>query len=80
MDPMIQAYALLGAGIVGGCAAIGASVGNGMVTSRTVESVARQPELKGALQILMFISIGLIEALPIIAVVIAFLLYGIGSK
>lgn len=81
MDPsMIKAGALLGAGIAGGLAALGAAVGNGLVTGRTVESVARQPEAKGSLQTLMFISIGLIEAVPIIAVVIAFLLYGIGNK
>lgn len=55
-------------------AAIGASFGNGRVISTTIEAIARQPELQGRLQTLMFIGVGLIEAVPIMAVVIAFLL------
>lgn len=76
----VKALALLGAGLAVGLAALGASIGNGMVTAKTVEGMARNPEMKGPLQTTMFISVGLIEALPIITVVIAFLLYGIGSK
>lgn len=59
-----------------GLGAIGAGIGNGIVTGKTVESVARQPELRGNLMTMMFISVGLIEALPIIGVVIAFILLG----
>ena len=55
-------------------AAIGASLGNGKVISTTIEAIARQPELQSKLQTLMFIGVGLIEAVPIMAVVIAFLL------
>jgi F-type H+-transporting ATPase subunit c len=68
--------AALGAAIAAGCAAFGASVGNGLVTSKAVEGVARQPEGRGAILTSMFISVGLIEALPIIAIVIAFMLFG----
>lgn len=75
----VKAYALLAAGLATGLAAFGASIGNGMVTSKTVEGMARNPEMRGPLQTTMFISVGLIEALPIIAVVISFLLYGVGS-
>lgn len=53
---------------------IGASLGNGKVISKTIESVARQPELQSRLQMMMFIGVGLIEAVPIMAVVIAFIL------
>jgi len=65
---------LLGAGIAVGLAALGAGIGNGLVISRTIEGIARQPEARGILQTTMFIGVGLIEALPIIAVVIAFML------
>ncbi|ATW25980.1 F0F1 ATP synthase subunit C [Candidatus Formimonas warabiya] len=64
----------LAAGIAVGLAALGAAIGDALVSSKTVEGIARQPEAKGVLQTTMFISIGLIEALPIIAVVVAFLL------
>ncbi|HBL8130259.1 TPA: F0F1 ATP synthase subunit C, partial [Listeria monocytogenes] len=51
----------------------GAGIGNGLIVSKTVEGVARQPEARSMLQTIMFIGIGLVEALPIIAVVIAFM-------
>ncbi len=72
----VGAAAALGTALAVGLASIGAGVGNGLVTGRTVESIARQPEMRGNLMTMMFISVGLIEALPIIAVVIAFILMG----
>jgi F-type H+-transporting ATPase subunit c len=47
-----------------------------MVISKTVEGIARQPEAKSTLQTTMFIGVGLIEVLPIIGVVLAFMFYG----
>ena len=44
-----------------------------MIVSRTVEGIARQPEARGALQTTMFIGVALVEAIPIIAVVVAFI-------
>ncbi|UQS82671.1 F0F1 ATP synthase subunit C [Bombilactobacillus folatiphilus] len=64
----------LAAGIAIGLAALGASYGNGHVISKTIESMARQPEMVSKLQTTMFIGVGLIEAVPILAVVIAFAL------
>ncbi|MBU6081844.1 MULTISPECIES: F0F1 ATP synthase subunit C [Allobacillus] len=61
------------AAIAVGLAALGAGVGNGLIVSRTVEGISRQPELRGALQTTMFIGVALVEAVPIIAVVIAFM-------
>ena len=55
-------------------AGIAASIGNGMVISKTLEGMARQPEMAGTLRGTMFIGVGLIEAVPIISVVIAFML------
>ena len=73
MEMMVVA-ALIGAGIAAGLAAVGAGIGNGLVTSKFLEGIARQPEAKGTLLVNMFISVGLIEAVPIIAVVIAIIL------
>ncbi|WP_373893970.1 F0F1 ATP synthase subunit C [Virgibacillus natechei] len=61
----------LAAAIAVGLGALGAGIGNGLIVSRTVEGIARQPELRGQLQTTMFIGVGLVEAVPIIAVVIA---------
>lgn len=64
----------LAAALVAGMAALAASWGNGKVISKTIESIARQPESAGNLRATMFIGVGLIEAVPIIAIVIAFLI------
>jgi len=72
----LASAAAIGTALAVGLGAHGAAVGDGLVTGRAVEAVARQPEARGSVMTLMFISIGLIEALPIIAVVIAFILMG----
>ena len=64
---------VIAAAIAIGLAALGAGIGNGMIVSRTVEGIARQPEARGMLQTTMFIGVALVEAIPIIAVVIAFM-------
>lgn len=63
----------LAAAIAIGLAALGAGIGNGMIVSKTVEGISRQPEQRGALQTTMFIGVALVEAIPIIAAVIAFM-------
>ena len=42
-----------------GLAAIGSGIGVGLIVGKTIESVARQPELQGRLQGLMFLGIAL---------------------
>ncbi len=66
---------LLAAAIVVGLGAIGAGFGNGMIVSKTVESIARQPEAKATLQTTMFIGVGIVEVVPIIGVVLGFLIF-----
>ena len=65
---------LLAVGIAAGLDALGASIGIGLIVSRTVEGVSRQPEARGPLMSIMFIGIGVVEAVPIIAIVISFML------
>ena len=66
----------LAAAIAVGLAALGAGIGNGLLISKTIEGIARQPELQSKLQTTMFIGVGLVEVLPIIAAVIAFMVIG----
>jgi F-type H+-transporting ATPase subunit c len=56
-----------------GLAAIGSGVGVGIIVGKTIESVARQPEMQGRLQTLMWIGIALTEALAFIAIGVAFI-------
>ncbi|MBC6342042.1 F0F1 ATP synthase subunit C [Lactobacillus kimbladii] len=71
---MSQAFKYISAAIVAGIAALAASWGNGKVITKTVESMARQPESAGNLKSTMFIGVGMIEAVPILAIVVAFLI------
>lgn len=64
----------IGAGLAIIGAAIGAGYGNGQVIGKTIESMARQPEMSGQLRSTMFIGVALVEAVPILGVVIALLL------
>ncbi|MBA3979567.1 MAG: F0F1 ATP synthase subunit C [Alcanivorax sp.] len=65
---------LIAAAIVAGLGAIGAGLGLGLMTSRFIESLARQPELGDMLQTRMFIVAGLLEAVPIMCVALAFIM------
>jgi len=56
-----------------GLASIGSAIGVGIVVGKTIESVARQPELQGRLTGLMFIGIGFTEALAFIAIATGFI-------
>lgn len=67
--------AYIAAAIAVGLGALGAGIGNGLIVSKTVEGIARQPEARSTLQTTMFIGVGLVEALPIIGVVLAFIFY-----
>lgn len=67
--------AYLAAALVIGLGAIGAAFGNGMIVSKTVEGISRQPEARSALQTIMFIGVGIVEVVPIIGVVMGFLIF-----
>ncbi|WP_196593112.1 F0F1 ATP synthase subunit C [Pectinatus sottacetonis] len=73
-NTIATAGALLGVGIMLGLAAFGAAIGDGLVTGRMIEGISRQPEAKNTLFVNTLISVGLIEAMPIIALVVAFII------
>lgn len=64
----------LAAALAVGLGALSAGIGNGMIVSKTVESIARQPEASNALQTTMFIGVGIVEVVPLAATVISFLI------
>ena len=58
-----MAGALIGGGLALGGGAIGAAVGDGLAGSQTIAGVARQPEAQGRLFTIMFLIVGLVEAM-----------------
>ncbi len=56
------------AGLMLGLGAVGAAVGVGVLGGKYLEGVARQPELLPMLRTQLFIVLGLVDAVPMIAV------------
>ena len=64
----------IGKGLVYGLAAIGPGIGIGVLMGKSVEAMARQPEYAGQVRGIMFIGIGLIEALALFGFVLSFII------
>lgn len=65
----------IAAGLAIGLAAIGPGIGMGHVGGKAVESMARQPEMMGALRTNMILVLAFCESLTIYGLVVAFLLF-----
>jgi F-type H+-transporting ATPase subunit c len=63
-----MAIKFIGAGLMLGLGAVGAGVGIGILGGRFLEGAARQPELIPMLRTQFFIVMGLVDALPVIAI------------
>ena len=59
-------------GLMMGLGAVGAAIGVGVLGGKFLEGIARQPELLPMLRTQFFIVMGLVDAVPMIAVGIAF--------
>ncbi len=70
----INSARLLAAGLAIGLGAIGPGVGIGLLVSGALQSIGRNPEAAGQVQINMFIGIAFTEALTIYALVVALIL------
>jgi F-type H+-transporting ATPase subunit c len=66
---VVMAFALMV-----GFAAFGSAIGDGIIGSKAVESIARQPEARGNIFFFYFLGFGILEAFPIIAIALAFFL------
>jgi F-type H+-transporting ATPase subunit c len=67
-----QALLYLAGALMMGLAAIGAAIGIAILGGRFLDGAARQPELIPMLRTNFFIVMGLVDAVPMIAVGIAF--------
>jgi F-type H+-transporting ATPase subunit c len=69
-----KGYGLIGAGLAGGLAVLGAGLGIGRIGGSATEGMARQPENTARIQTAMIISAALIEGVALFVAVIAFLI------
>jgi F-type H+-transporting ATPase subunit c len=68
----VAAMTLLAFGIIIAGVAFGSAIGDGIVASKAVEAIARQPEARPNIFTFLFLGVGVLEAFPIIAIGFAF--------
>lgn len=71
-ESLVAAAALLAFGLIILGVALGSAVGDGIVASKAVEAIARQPEARPNIFTFLFLGVGVLEAFPIIAIGLAF--------
>ena len=65
---MEQSLILIAGAILMGLGAIGSGIAIGVLSGKYLEAIARQPELQPMLMTQLFITLALVDSVPIIAV------------
>jgi F-type H+-transporting ATPase subunit c len=73
-ESLVAAATILAFGLIVLGVALGSAVGVGIVASKAVEAIARQPEARPNIFTFLFLGVGVLEAFPIIALGLAFYL------
>jgi F-type H+-transporting ATPase subunit c len=73
-EALVAAATILAFGIIILGVAFGSAVGDGIVASKAVEAISRQPEARPNIFLFMFLGIGVLEAFPIIGLGLGFYL------
>ena len=66
----------IGAGLAIGLAALGIGIGQEMVGSKAMESIAKQPESSNTIRTSMIVSMAIMETIGVLSFVIAIMLAG----
>ncbi|ATF09516.1 F0F1 ATP synthase subunit C [Candidatus Enterovibrio altilux] len=70
---ILLSFSAIAVGIIVGLASLGTAIGFALLGGKFLEGAARQPEMASMLQVKMFIIAGLLDAVPMIGIVIALL-------
>jgi F-type H+-transporting ATPase subunit c len=73
-ESLVAAATILAFGLIVLGVAFGSAVGDGIVASKAVEAIARQPEARPNIFTFLFLGVGVLEAFPIIGLGLAFYL------
>ncbi|EHI01057.1 ATP synthase F0, C subunit [Vibrio cholerae HC-48B2] len=68
-----MSFSAIAVAIIVGLCAVGTAIGFAVLGGKFLEGAARQPEMAPMLQVKMFIIAGLLDAVPMIGIVIALL-------
>ncbi|MEW4464504.1 F0F1 ATP synthase subunit C, partial [Vibrio cholerae] len=69
----VLSFSAIAVAIIVGLCAVGTAIGFAVLGGKFLEGAARQPEMAPMLQVKMFIIAGLLDAVPMIGIVIALL-------
>lgn len=69
-----EALKAIAMGLAAGVGVLGPGIGIGILVSRALEAIGRNPEAAGQVQATMFIGVAFVEALAIFALVVAFVI------
>ncbi|HID00333.1 MAG TPA: F0F1 ATP synthase subunit C [Piscirickettsiaceae bacterium] len=67
----IYSATAIGVGVILAAAGLGSAIGWGLICSKTLEGISRQPEMRPQLMTNMFIFAGLMESFPFIILAFA---------
>ncbi|MDO8518401.1 MAG: ATP synthase F0 subunit C [bacterium] len=70
----MESAKIIGMALAVGLGVIGPGIGIGILVSKALEAIGRNPEASGTIQTTMFIGIAFTEALAIFALVVGFII------
>lgn len=79
-EALVAALTIVAFGIIIAGVAFGSAIGDGIVASKAVEAIARQPEARPNIFTFLFLGVGVLEAFPIIALGLGFYLLLVVAK
>ncbi len=74
-ESLILASIVIGFAVIVAAVAFGSAIGDGIVASKAVESIARQPEARPNIFTFMFLGVGVLEAFPVIGLALALYMF-----
>jgi len=74
VDQFIEVAKLIGAALAVGLGMLGPGLGIGLLVSKALEAIGRNPEASGKIQTTMILGIAFVEALAIFALVVSFII------
>jgi F-type H+-transporting ATPase subunit c len=79
-EALVAGLTILSFGFIIAAVAFGSAIGDGIVASKAVEAIARQPEARPNIFTFLFLGVGVLEAFPIIALGLAFYMLLVVAK
>ncbi len=74
-ESLILSAIVIGFAVIVAAVAFGSAIGDGIVASKAVEAIARQPEARPNIFTFMFLGVGVLEAFPVIGLALGLYMF-----